>query len=162
MKEIPLTRGYVTMVDDEDYEFLMQWKWYALVGKQGDVYAMRSSHRINGKRVAVLMHRVLTNALDKKLVDHQDGNSLNNQKYNLRLCTSAENQRNRGSQINNTTGFCGVVRRGKGFLAQIQLNRVKMHLGMHHTAEDAARAYDAAATKLHGEFARLNFPQTQQ
>jgi hypothetical protein len=157
MKEIQLTRGYFTLVDDKDFEFLSQLKWYAAIDKSGNVYAVRNSLKVNKKRKLIYMHRVLLNATDGLLVDHIDGNSLNNSRSNLRMCTNAQNMRNRGRQINNSTGFCGVVRRGDRFIAKIQVHRKDFYLGSFLTPEEAARAYDAAVKIHHGEFANLNF-----
>jgi len=159
MKEIPLTQGYVALVDVDDYDFLMQWKWCAMVTKSGNVYAARRSPMVNGKQKKTLMHRVVMNAPPDKFVDHRDGNTLNNCRSNLRLCTNAENLRNQGKNKNNTSGFCGVYRNGKGFQAQIRLNGKLLHMGTYSTPEEAARAYDIGAIKYHGEFARLNFPE---
>jgi len=160
MKEIQLTKGYVALVDDEDFEALSKHKWRAVVENSGYVRAIRNSPRENGKQKTIYMHRFVLNTPADMHVDHIDGNPLNNCKSNLRLCTNAENQRNKGKQKKNTTGFCGVVRRhSKGFQAQLKLNRKTLSFGTYPTPEEAARAYDAAALKYHGEFARLNFPQ---
>jgi len=92
-------------------------------------------------------------------VDHKDGNGLNNRKANLRLCTNSQNQANRnGTQRNNTSGFNGVTwsKHDKKWRAKIMLNKKRVHLGGYYTAAEAANAYDKAAIKLFGEFARVN------
>jgi len=159
MKEIKLTRGYVAIVDDEDYEWLSKFKWCAMVEKSGRVSAVRNLPTGNGKYKTVYMHRIIMNEPIGVLVDHADRNPLNNQRYNLRVCTHAENLRNRGKQKNNTTGFCGVVRNRKGFQAKLKINGKDLYFGTYPTPEEAARAYDVAAKIHHGEFASYNFPK---
>jgi len=158
-KEIQLTQGYVTLVDDEDYEWLTQWKWRALKSRN-DWYAVRTITRWLGKREAIYMHRAIMDAPDKMDIDHRDGNGLNNQRDNLRVCTTAQNAMNQSKHADNTSGFKGVCwdkQNGK-WKARIQVNGTNQHLGHFPTAEDAARAYDAASIEYHGEFAWLNFP----
>lgn len=152
MKEIPLTQGKVALVDDEDYERLIAMgKWS--INKEGYVF---------NAKFRVLMHRFILNAHRIKSrveVDHMFGNKLDNRKSMIRLCSSQENSRNRGRQINNKSGFKGVVfeaSRNK-FKAQIQIEKgVKLTIGRFNTIQEAARAYNAAAIKYHGEFANLN------
>jgi predicted transposase YbfD/YdcC len=168
MKLIPLTRGLFTMVDDEDYDYLMQWKWYAQP-KRGTFYAIRGIRK--GKSYTnVRMHRLVMNAPKDKQVDHINHDGLNNQKYNLRVCLSGENTKNRNIQYNNTSGYKGVVicvhkRRGKVYSsiqAGISINNKSHYIGAFKTLEDAARAYDDAARRYYGEFANLNFPETHE
>src|SRR3990167_10308366 len=93
MKEIKLTQGKITLVDDEDFEYINQWKWHVIKNKkQTHFYAQRSE---NGK--SIRMHRVIMKTPHNKDVDHIDHNGLNNQKNNLRNCTTQENIRNRTS-----------------------------------------------------------------
>lgn len=89
MKEIILTKGYVAQVDDEDYELLNRYKWYAKVNST-IYYAARGCGNPNNK----LMHRMIMNPPNDMVVDHLDGNGLNNQRYNLKVCTQSQNCRN--------------------------------------------------------------------
>lgn len=157
MKQIQLTKGYVTIVDDEDFKWLSKFKWCATVNKSGSVRAYRGT-KSNKKCTGFLMHRVIMNAPPEKQVDHINGNPLDNRRCNLRLCTGVENARNKGKKRNNTTGYCGVFTKRKKFRAQVNINKKTISLGVFDTPEEAARAYDAAVVNLHGEFARLNFP----
>lgn len=107
------------------------------------------------------MHRFILSILDNKELqtDHKDGDGLNNQKYNLRVCNSFQNQANRKLQKNNRTGFKGLLKKCNRWRALITTNRKRIYLGSFKTKQDAAKAYDKAAQKYFGEFARLNFPK---
>jgi HNH endonuclease/AP2 domain len=155
MKEISLTQGKVAQVDDADFEWLSQWKWCALrVGHTW--YAVRTDYT-GGRKQMVIMHRLVVGRSDLR-VDHRDGNGLNNQRGNLRLVTASQNRCNSrkrgGSSI--YKGVC-LRKRGKHWQAQIANLRVQKYLGSFNSEVEAARAYDAAARELHGEFACLNF-----
>jgi hypothetical protein len=159
MKEIPLTRGYVAIVDDEDYAGLSRFKWCALcVTSPNLVYAVRNSRQDEGKRHLILMHRQIM-GFPKLGVDHWDGDGLHNWRGNLRTATQSQNLANQ-RLLNSKSGMKGVSwsRHAKKWNAHIQANKVQYNLGLYADKEDAARAYDAAATKLFGEFARPNFP----
>lgn len=159
-KEIPLTQGKVTIVDDDDYEELSKFKWFAKNGfrKIEQFYAVRRVHADNKYRQeTVVMHRFILGAAPGVLVDHIDGNGLNNTRANLRLCNAAQNSYNKRSHVGRS-GFKGVFFAKGRYLARITCKEVRIRLGGHDTAERAARAYDAAAKRLFGEFARLNFP----
>jgi hypothetical protein len=152
-KEIKLSHGKTAIVDNDWHDYLSQWKWRANFSGW-KWYAFRNE---GGK--IVKMHRVIMGVTDRNIqVDHINGKSLDNRRANLRLCTMAENQRNRGPAKSNTSGFKGVywdTRAGK-WHAHITVNNKKTNLGLYADSIDAARAYNAAATKWHGPFAYLN------
>ena len=158
MGEILLTRGKVAIVDDEDYSYLNQWKWnYKSKGHGNTGYAVRDITE-NGIYKAVLMHREIIRPSDSMEVDHIDGNGLDNRKVNLREATRSQNQQAKGRQRNNTSGYKGVsydAEKDK-WRAQITYKGKGHKLGRYKIIEDAARAYNKAAIKYHGEFASLN------
>jgi hypothetical protein len=158
MTQVKLTRGLVALVDDEDAPRIGAHKWYALKAKNHH-YAVRETGKSEGKRF-VYMARVIMNCQPPLQVDHIDGNTLDNRKSNLRICTSAENNWNCGARRRNKSGLKGVTTMGCGgkWRAEIQVSYKRIYLGRFNTPEAAGRAYDEAAMKYHGEFARLNFP----
>ncbi len=156
-KEIQLTQGKVAIVDDEDFDFLNQFNWQA--NKNGNTFYVNRNFRIsNNKQGKIYMHRLILNAKKEYVIDHIDGDALNNQKNNLRICTHAENMRNSQIPINNTSGYKGVSynKRYKKWEAHISFNNKLLNLGSFIDPIDAARAYNAAAIKYHGEFAHIN------
>ena len=156
MKEIPLTQGFVALVDDEDYDALSRFKWNALVVPRSDlVYATRSVTIAPGKHRSISMHRQIM-GFPLNDVDHKDRNGLNCQRYNLRACTTAQNLANQKRRKNNTSGAKGVdwVKKDKRWRARIEVNGTRLHLGNHKNKSDAQVAYDDAAKKYRGEFAR--------
>lgn len=154
LKQIPLTKGRFALVDDEDYEVLSAFKWH--VNSNG--YALRST-RLNGVKRDIRMHRLLMGLApdDDRLVDHIDGDPLNNQRANLRLATWSQNCRNRKMQSNNSSGFKGVRWHSKDlrWVAQIVVAGRRKHLGNFRTREEAHAAYCKAAVELYGEFANF-------
>lgn len=158
MKEIPLTQGFVALVDDEDFECASDNRWYACrIGHT--VYARRNARLADGTRRVEYLHRVLVPGAG--LVDHRDGNGLNNTRANLRAATKANNSHNSGPQRNNTSGYRGVSRHsatGK-WQVHIRVSGRRHYLGTYADPVEAARAYDAAARAHFGEFARPNFPE---
>ena len=162
MKEIPLTRGYAAIVDDEDYERFSRFKWKADVRKSGAVYAKRFEEKmVNGVRFrrSFYLHReIMGSAGRHSLVDHTDQNTLDCRKKNLRTCSHAENLRNRPKRKNTASKLKGVRKTPSGrFVSKITFQYRDIHIGTFDTEADAAIAYDSKAKELHGEFANLNF-----
>ena len=155
MKQIELTQGKVALVDDEDYERLNNFKWYAHK-KRNRYYALRGIC-INSKSDIIRMHREILNAIGKIQVDHINGNGLDNRKENLRLCTNQQNHCNqKNPQKNNKLGIKGVHldKKGKKFTAQIKIKGKVINLGFFNVLGDADSAYRIAENKYFGEFAR--------
>jgi hypothetical protein len=95
---------------------------------------------------------------EEEYVDHIDGNTLNNQRSNLRIVNRFQNGMNQGKHKNNTSGYKGVNSNGFNYMARIRVNGERIYIGTYSTVEEAGRAYDNKAKELHGEFAKLNFP----
>lgn len=158
MKEIPLTQGKVAVVDDADYEWLMQWKWYAYRKPNARTwYARRNTARGRWRQKTLLMHRVIMNSASAMQVDHWDQNGLNNRRDNLRVCTSRDNHYNVKRRADNTSGYKGVSwdKRGR-WVAYINYEGKRHHLGYFNSSEEAARAYNNVALAAFQEFAWLN------
>lgn len=157
MKKIPLTGKYgsgsYAMVDDEYYDLLMQKSWM----KAANGYVERQTE-INGKKKRVFMHRFINNTPEGMETDHIDGDTLNNQRSNLRNCTPSQNACNRKKQKRNTSGYKGVTwnKRQKRYVAVICKNYKSVHIGSFKSEIDAAKAYNKKALEFFGEFARLN------
>ena len=154
-KLIPLTQDKFAIVDAEDYDRLSEHKWHVMKCVRTE-YA--GSYQ-DGKYI--LMHRVLLNAPHHRIVDHRDGNGLNNRKHNLRLCTHQENLYNQRPRLGGTSRFRGVCWRKtrRKYETKIQKNGKRYSLGYYHDETEAAVVYDIKAMELFGEFAYLNFPK---
>lgn len=158
MKEILLTQNKIALVDDDDYDKINRYKWCAnFDGNKW--YALRSIRKSTHK-TAISMQRELLGLEfgDDSECDHKNGNGLDNQKYNLRICSHAENCRNRKLRIGCTSKFKGVYwnKQCKKWHSRIQYNFKTIHLGYFNSEIEAAAVYDNAAIKYHGEFAKLN------
>lgn len=156
-KKIPLTQGKVAIVDDEDFAFLSQWKWYYAKG-----YAVRNIGPTNQQR-QLQMHRVVMSIPKGRNIDHVNGVKLDNRRCNLRIATHPQNRYNSRPFTNSTSPYKGVAlyRKTRKWRALIHYQGRAYHLGYFHSEEAAARAYDAKAKELFGEFAWLNFPDSQ-
>ena len=159
MKEIVTSMGNVIVVDNEDYERCMQYKWYSKID-QKNIYAKHNCKRVKGKtRVVLSIHRFILNITDRSIsVDHIDGNGLNNRKSNLRVCSHLHNSMNktRNSGVSKYKGVCWHKCSGK-WSAYIMENGNRHHLGLFTNMRDAARVYDFWAAYFHKDFACFNF-----
>lgn len=156
MKEILLTQGKVAFVDDQDFDEVSKLRWFA-VWDGYNWYAQTNVGHWRTRR-KVKMHVMLMKPPVGVEIDHWDSNGLNNQRRNLRICSHAENCRNRRRHASNKSGFKGVSwkKRNRKWCAQIKLGPKVIHLGLFDDPAIAARVYDAAAQKHFGEFALTN------
>lgn len=147
MKKIHLTQGKYAIVDDGDYEYLMQWKWY-----------YNSGYAVRGANPKIMMHRVINCTPDELDTDHINQNRLDNRRCNLRNATRAQNCVNRKLQSNNTSGFKGVSwhKYHKYWVAFIIKDKKTLTIGRYKNKHDAAAAVDKEALRFSGNFARLN------
>jgi len=190
MKQIPLSQGKFALVDDEDFEYLNQFKWsYSKDKNSRTGYALRSEHvkgscckeKRHGAKKRLSMHREIMGLKrgDIRQVDHIDHDGLNNQRANLRVCTIAENMRNKQARLEGTSKYVGVhllsersVKRSyksvsgetiiysyirpQTWRAAVRDNGKVKDLGLFKNEHEAALAYNAKAKELYGEFANLN------
>ena len=146
----------MTIVDDDVYQWASKLKWHA-AHYRGSWRAQRKV-KVDGKQRTELLHRIIIGTVGKE-TDHIDGDGLNNQRSNLRVCTHGQNMRNRKVQCNNQSGVKGVTfeKNSNKWQTRICIEDQRIYLGTFTCLEDAAKAYDAAAVKYHGQFARTNF-----
>lgn len=154
MKTIELTKGRTAIVDRDWFEMLSYVDWRC--SSKG--YVIREDI-IDGMPVLQQLHRLILNVSDSKnLVDHINGNPLDNREINLRKCNNQQNCSNRGKQANNTSGYKGVTwnKKVSKWKAQIMYMRDSIYLGTFTCKHEAAKAYNKAARKYHKEFAYQN------
>lgn len=154
-KLIPLRGGHFAIVSNVDFSELLKFKWLLVVCKHTN-YARRFDSET---KKYVSMHRQILGLTDPKiLTDHKNGNGLDNRRENLRPCNAEENARNQRISKRNTSGFKGVSWKDADlrWQAKIRFKNKSIHLGHFKSVIEAARAYNEAAKKYHGEFARLN------
>lgn len=156
MKTIVLSGGkYAAIVDDEDYPILSRIKWHILK-HAGNLYA-------RNRRLGKMHQIIMPLSVKNQVVDHKDGNGLNNQKSNLRYCTTQQNSFNRGKKKIGSSKYKGVHfdKQRNLWVASIKIDKKHKYLGGFQKEEDAAREYDIYCTTHYKEFARPNFSEVK-
>ena len=162
MKEIPLTQGYVALVDDEDYERVSALTWHANKQQDGTVYATHSFSMSDRPPSKIQMHRLILGVTDPKVkVDHRNHNGVDNQRHNIRACTHQQNLANRKGQNKNARAsrYRGVTWHKPSAKWVVHIGPNRKHVGQFDSEIAAAKAFDAASIALYGEFANPNFSQ---
>ncbi len=159
MGEIALTQGYVALVDDEDFEELNQYSWHISQNKHL-IYAIRNHPVYPNYRITVKMHRQVIRAQNGEIVDHINGNGLDNRKENLRIVTGSQNCANKRAWVGRTSKYKGVSwhKQHSKWYVSIYANKKHVFLGLYDDEIKAAKAYDRKALEIFGEFAKTNFP----
>ena len=159
-RHIPLTQGKYAIVDPEDYERFGQYRWFA-VRSRDTFYAARSARREkDGRRKSYQMHREIMKIAEGMVCDHINGDGLDNRKANLREATCAQNNWNRAkSRVISCSKYKGLAwdRQDRRWEVRISVNGRRIYIGRFKDQLEAAKAYDAAAVKYHGQYANVNF-----
>lgn len=154
MKRIYLNLGKFTLVDDDKFEWLNQWKWYAQVSSYNDNYFY--SYRIeykNGKRITIYMHREIMSVPKGLFIDHINHDTLDNRQENLRICTQSENMKNRKSFYNNILGLKCINKSSPNrYRVRISIDRKRVVDKCFESLKDAIKERDLLLKKYHGEF----------
>lgn len=151
---VPVSGGYTALISEVDAQWVLQNKWHPKVLPSG-VYAQKTIR--NGKSCKrVKLHRLIMNAAHGQIIDHINGNTLDNRRSNLRFATSAENVRNQKPYVGGTSNLKGVSwhKASSRWRAQISVDKKKIHLGVFQSETEAHTAYCRASEKYHGEFGR--------
>lgn len=158
IKEILLSSGKITFVDEEDYQRVIQYNWWSQIRKNNVWYAKVRMRLPGGERRLVSLHRFIMNCHSDDQIDHIDHDGLNNCKDNLRICTASQNRQNERKRNNTSSQFKGVCwdRNRRMWLARIKVDKKLYNLGRFNSEQQAAKVYDLAAIKHFGPFACLN------
>lgn len=149
------------LIDKDDYERVKDYKWYAYKKRPTSNYYVCADKTINKTKIKISLHRYINGCVkgDSVIVDHINGNTLDNRKSNLRRATKEQNQRNCKTQYNSLSGRKGV-RKHKlcdKWQARITVNNREIYLGLHSTFEEACKAREKAEDKYFGEFKSYEF-----
>lgn len=155
-RKIPIGNGVYAIVDEHDFNRVSMHPWHALTGANGSARYARSSMKVAGYARArtVLLHRFVLGVDGAEIVDHINGDGLDNRRANLRIASAHQSATNRGAR--GVIGLNGVRHSGRKFLASIAPNGQEIYLGTFNSSAEAAVVYNAAAVIAYGEFARLN------
>lgn len=156
MKTIPLTKGMYAIVDDVDYDYLVQFSWqYKRGPKHSSGYAKRGIFNEDGKASSLLMHRDIMVAKRGQYVDHINRNGIDNRRENLRFATPSQNAANSKRHKSNKSGYKGVFthKQSGRWLAHIRINGKSTHVGIFDCPKEAHEAYMKAAREHYGDFA---------
>jgi hypothetical protein len=152
--EVSLTQGRIAIIDDEDWDLIKDYKWFAFK-MCNTYYAVTNYYKEDRSRKLLLMHRLILDAQPGQRIDHKNRNGCDNRKENLRFASVAENAMNKESHTG-TSIYKGVCwDRGK-WKSSIATGRKSFHLGRFVSEKEAAKAYDKKAIELFGDFAKLN------
>lgn len=151
----------ISVIDAIDVPLVQPYRWLFRKRQGGDNYYAHTNAKKDGQDVWIMLHRLLLSPPDGMVIDHINGDGLDNRRCNMRITTVTQNNRNRGKGRNNSSGFKGVYWSSveNKWRVQIRNGKGKVWIGKFNDLTEAARAYDKAARELHGEFAVLNFPE---
>lgn len=160
---VPLTKGFVAIIDPEFAPLVGLWQWHARKSRGTSWYARRTinlrTDRGDRVKYTIYLHRIVCPAPDGILVDHIDRDTLNDRRANLRVISVSGNSINRQKRRGTLSQFRGVTMSGGKWIANITCRGKQTYLGSFTSEVEAAEAYDAAALRIHGEEAILNFPE---
>jgi hypothetical protein len=154
MIEITLSNGDFALADKDDFELLSQYRWHSSKSSNNHTYARAYVKSKDGKAIKILMHRLIMNPGDNFVVDHINGNTLDNRKINLRICTISQNLCNSKKHKCKSSKYKGVhydKRRNK-YKATINIDKKQITIGRFETEELAHEEYCNVAKKIYGEF----------
>jgi hypothetical protein len=156
MRQLILNSGLIAQVDDEDFEKVNKFNWSAR--KDGNTFYATSGGNYKGVNTRKTLHRFILNPSSEQFIDHKDGDGLNCQKSNLRICTNQQNQFNQKKRKGTSSIYKGVRARKncKTYEVTIRENKEKKYIGSFKNEKEAALAYNKKALELFGEFARIN------